>query len=57
MAYIHNPHPGEILKEEFLDEFGISQNELGRAIDAAKSYSRYRKGRAEHYSRYRFAFV
>lgn len=32
MAELRNPHPGEILKEEFLAEIGLSQNELARAI-------------------------
>jgi len=32
MNALHNPHPGEILKEEFLNEIGISQNQLGHAI-------------------------
>ena len=32
MAKLRNPHPGEILKEEFLKELGMSQNQLGRAI-------------------------
>jgi antitoxin HigA-1 len=32
MAQLHNPHPGEILKEEFLTEIGMSQNQLARAI-------------------------
>ncbi len=27
-----NPHPGEVLKEEFLAEFGMSQNQLAHAI-------------------------
>ena len=27
-----NPHPGEILKEEFLTEIGMSQNQLGHAL-------------------------
>ena len=27
-----NPHPGVILKREFLDEIGLSQNQLARAI-------------------------
>ena len=31
-AKLRNPHPGEILKEEFLDEIGISQNRLAQAI-------------------------
>jgi plasmid maintenance system antidote protein VapI len=31
-SLIHNPHGGEILKSEFLDELGISQNALARAI-------------------------
>ena len=32
MGQIRNPHPGEILKEEFLKEIGMSQNRLARAI-------------------------
>jgi addiction module HigA family antidote len=32
MALLHNPHPGEILKAEFLDEAGLSQNQIARAI-------------------------
>jgi antitoxin HigA-1 len=32
MARLHNPHPGEILKEEFLNEIGMSQNRLAHAI-------------------------
>jgi len=32
MAQLHNPHPGEILKAEFLDEVGMSQNQLAQAI-------------------------
>ena len=32
MAQFLNPHPGEILKREFLDEIGMSQNRLARAI-------------------------
>ena len=31
-AQLKNPHPGEILKEEFLSEIGISQNQLANAI-------------------------
>ncbi len=30
---IHNPHAGEILKKDFLDEFGLSQNTLAKAIN------------------------
>ena len=30
---LHNPHVGEILKFEFLDELNISQNALAKAID------------------------
>jgi addiction module HigA family antidote len=33
MALLHNPHPGEILKAEFLGEIGMSQNQLANAID------------------------
>ncbi|HCR86092.1 MAG TPA: addiction module antidote protein, HigA family [Alphaproteobacteria bacterium] len=29
---LHNPHAGEILKYEFIDEIGISQNALAKAI-------------------------
>ena len=32
MGQIHNPHPGEILKEEFLGEIEMSQNQLAHAI-------------------------
>jgi antitoxin HigA-1 len=29
---LHNPHAGEILKYEFLEEMGMSQNALAKAI-------------------------
>jgi antitoxin HigA-1 len=32
MTLLHNPHPGEILRHEFLDEIGLSQNQLAHAI-------------------------
>jgi antitoxin HigA-1 len=32
MSPLRNPHPGEILKEEFLNEIGLSQNQLAHAI-------------------------
>jgi antitoxin HigA-1 len=32
MSLLHNPHPGEILREEFLNEIGMSQNQLAEAI-------------------------
>lgn len=32
MGQVRNPHPGEILKEEFLTEIGMSQNQLAHAI-------------------------
>lgn len=32
MALLRNPHPGEILKEEFLKEINMSQNQLADAI-------------------------
>ena len=32
MTQLRNPHPGEILKEEFLKQVGISQNQLAHAI-------------------------
>lgn len=31
--YLKNPHPGEILQEEFLEPIGLSQNALAKAID------------------------
>ena len=31
--YLHNPHAGEILLQEFLAPMGLSQNALARAID------------------------
>lgn len=30
--HLKNPHPGEILKEEFLGEIDLSQNQLAHAI-------------------------
>ena len=30
--FLKNPHPGEILQEEFLEELGMSQNALAQAI-------------------------
>ena len=32
MGQLRNPHPGEILKQEFLNEIGMSQNRLAHAI-------------------------
>lgn len=32
-----NPHPGEILKEEFLREIGMSQNQLADAIGVPRN--------------------
>ncbi|HEY4943486.1 MAG TPA: HigA family addiction module antitoxin [Rhizomicrobium sp.] len=32
MKLLRNPHPGEILRTEFLDEIGLSQNALADAI-------------------------
>ena len=32
MSLLHNPHPGEILRAEFLDELNMSQNQLAHAI-------------------------
>ncbi|MFZ5836560.1 MAG: HigA family addiction module antitoxin [Pseudomonadota bacterium] len=32
MPRLHNPHPGEILKLEFLNELGMSQNRLAQSI-------------------------
>jgi antitoxin HigA-1 len=32
MAQLRNPHPGEVLRQEFLSEIGMSQNQLAHAI-------------------------
>ena len=32
MGQLRNPHPGEILKEEFLNQIDMSQNRLAHAI-------------------------
>lgn len=32
MTQLKNPHPGEILQEEFLEPLGLSQNALAKAI-------------------------
>ena len=32
---LRNPHPGEILREEFLKPMGLSQNALARAVHVA----------------------
>ena len=32
MSQLQNPHPGEILRHDFLDEVGMSQNQLAHAI-------------------------
>lgn len=32
MKTLRNPHPGEILRTEFLDEIGLSQNSLAEMI-------------------------
>ena len=34
---IHNPHPGEILTYEFLEELELSPNDLARAIEVPYS--------------------
>ena len=31
-ALLHNPHPGEILMEEFMKPMGLTQNGLARAL-------------------------
>jgi addiction module HigA family antidote len=37
MAPLKNPHPGEILKYEFLDELGMSQNALADALSVPRN--------------------
>src|SRR5260221_9011551 len=32
MRQLHNPHPGEILATEFLEQVGLSQNGLAHAL-------------------------
>jgi addiction module HigA family antidote len=32
MTNLHNPHAGEILKHEFLEEIGMSQNQLAKSL-------------------------
>jgi addiction module HigA family antidote len=32
MGRLRNPHPGEILREEFLSAIGMSQNQLAHTI-------------------------
>jgi len=32
MTTVHNPHAGDILKHEFLEPAGLSQNALAKAI-------------------------
>ena len=39
MGQLRDPHPGEILKEEFLSEIGMSQNRLAHAIVAVNRAS------------------
>lgn len=34
---IKNPHAGEILKQEFLEELGMSQNALARVINVSSN--------------------
>ena len=49
MSPLRNPHPGEILKEEFLNEIGLSQNQLAHAIGVPPNriHARARGGTAE----------
>lgn len=34
---ISNPHPGDILREEFLEELGLSMTKLAEAIDVPRN--------------------
>ena len=46
--------PGEMLKEEFLVEYRLSQNQLAKAIGISPNlYRRNRQQPAAHYRRYR----
>ncbi|MDE2760022.1 MAG: HigA family addiction module antitoxin [Paracoccaceae bacterium] len=35
MDILKNPHPGDILKHEFIDEIGMSQNKLADCLDVS----------------------
>ena len=37
MAKLKNPHPGEILKYEFIEEIGMSQNQLADNIGVPRN--------------------
>lgn len=37
MVKLHNPHPGEILKHEFLEEIQMSQNSLADKIGVPRN--------------------
>ncbi len=37
MTKLRNPHPGEILKHEFLDELAMSQNHLADSIGVPRN--------------------
>lgn len=37
MVQLHNPHPGDILKHEFIEELGMSQNQLADYIDVPRN--------------------
>jgi addiction module HigA family antidote len=37
MAKLKNPHPGDILKYEFIDEIGMSQNHLADSINVPRN--------------------
>ena len=37
MALLKNPHPGDILKHEFLTEIGLSQNALADALGVPRN--------------------
>lgn len=37
LGLLKNVHPGEILKKDFLDEFGITSNFLAKAINVDQS--------------------
>ena len=43
---MHNPpHPGEFIKETYLDQFDVSQNQLADELDVARStFSRLVRG-------------
>jgi hypothetical protein len=52
MARLRKPHPGEILKEEFLNTIGMNQNQLAHTIGVPGNR---RQWDPRYYGRYQLA--